>query len=224
MEYSLGYCFLSCYFNSRISISLYRFSCHRIWGGFLQQLSLTNILLEKKDELLSSWFDRILDTYPAETAKFLKNQKDRFANPVGQAIRGGIDEIFQELLQGGDIGKISGFLDNIIRVRAIQEFTASRAVSFIFFLKGVIRDGIKDKPLTPELLEELTTLESQIDSLALIAFDIFMQCREKLYDIKANEMKNMTFRLLQRANMVSETKDAEKETNFIAIQKKEVNT
>jgi hypothetical protein len=187
-------------------------------------LSLKNILLEKKDALLTSWFDRIIDTYPAETAKFLKNQKDRFANPVGQAIRGGIEEIFQELLADGDVEKLSGFLDTIIRVRAIQDFTASRAVAFVFSLKSVIRDGIKEQPLTPNLSEELTTLESQIDSLALIAFDIFMQCREKLYDIKANEMKNMTYRLLKRANMVSEVKDAEKETNFIAIQKKEVNT
>jgi hypothetical protein len=187
-------------------------------------MSLKHILSEKKDELIASWFDRILDTYPAETAKFLKNQKDRFANPVGQAILGGIEDIFQELLQGGEIEKISGFLDNIIRVRAIQEFTASQAVAFIFFLKSVIRDGMKDTPLTPELYEELATLESQIDSLALIAFDIFMQCREKLYDIKANEIKNMTYRLLQRANMVTEVEVVEKETNFIAIQKKEVNT
>jgi hypothetical protein len=187
-------------------------------------MSLKNILSEKKDELLASWFDRILDTYPAETAKFLKNQKDRFANPVGHAILGGIGDIFQELLQGGDVERVSGFLDNIIRVRAVQDFSASQAVAFIFFLKSVIRDGMKDVSLTPELYDELVTLESQIDSLALIAFDIFMQCREKLYDIKANEMKNMTYRLLQRANMVTEIKDAEKGNNFIAIQKKEVNT
>lgn len=187
-------------------------------------MSLNAILSAKKDEVLAAWFDRILDTYPAETAKFLKNQKDKFANPVGQAIHAGIEDIFRELLNGGEVEKISGFLDNIIRVRAIQEFSASQAVAFIFFLKSAIRDHIKDTPLTPELSEELVTLESQIDSLALIAFDIFMQCREKLYEIKANEMKNMTYRLLQRANMVTEIEDSEKQTNFIAIKKKEVNT
>ena len=47
-------------------------------------------------------------------------------------------------------------------------------------------------------------LEDEIDGLGLLAFDIFMQCREKLYDIKANEMRHMTFRLLQQANLVSE--------------------
>lgn len=187
-------------------------------------MSLKNILSEKKDVLLASWFDRILDTYPPDTAKFLKNQKDRFANPVGQTIHEGIEGIFQELLDGGEIGKISAFLDALIRVRAIQEFTASQAVAFIFFLKGVIRDGIKDIPVTPELAEEIVSLDSQIDSLALIAFDIFMQCREKLYDIRANEVKNMTYRLLQQAKLVIEVEGTEKESNFIAIQKKEVNT
>jgi hypothetical protein len=187
-------------------------------------MDLKHILSEKKQALLASWFDRILDTYPADTAKFLKSQKDRFANPVGQAILGGIEGIFQELLEGGEIEKVSGFLDNIIRVRAVQDFTASQAVAFIFFLKSVIREGIKDIPLTAELSEELVTLEAQIDSLALIAFDIFMQCRERLYDIRANEMKDMTYRLLQRANMVSETEDTEQKNNFIAIPKKEVNT
>jgi hypothetical protein len=187
-------------------------------------MSLKDILLGKKDVILASWFDRILDTYPAETAKFLKNQKDRFANPVGHTIHEGIEGIFQELLQGGEIEKASGFLDAIIRVRAIQEFTAAQAVAFIFFLKSIIRDGIRDIPHTAELAEELTILESRMDSLVLIAFDIFMQCREKLYDIKANEMRNMTYRLLQQANLVTEIEGAGKETNFISIPKKEVNT
>jgi hypothetical protein len=194
-------------------------------GRIQRQMSLTDILSKKKTELLNSWFDRIIETYPAETAKFLKGQKDRFANPVGRTIHEGIEGIFQELIHGGEIEKVSGFLDKIVRVRAIQEFTASQAVAFIFFLKSVIREGVKDAPLTADLAEELATLESQIDSLALIAFDIFMQCREKLYDIKAGELKNMTYRLLQQANLVSGTEGkAGKETNFIEIPKKEVNT
>jgi hypothetical protein len=189
-------------------------------------MSLKAILSDKKETILALWFDRILETYPAETAKFLKGQKDRFANPVGQTIHEGIEGIFDELIEGGDIGKVSGFLDAIIRVRAIQEFTASQSVSFIFFLKTVIREGIKHTPHTVELAEELSTLESQIDSLALIAFDIFMKCREKLYDIKANEMKRMTYRLLKNANMVTEIEGQgpDKENKFIAIHKKEVKT
>jgi len=192
-------------------------------------MSLKTILSEKKDSLLAAWCDRILDTYPPDTAKFLKNRKDRFANPVGQAIHDGIRGIFQELLDGGETGKASGFLDDIIRVRAIQEFTASQAVAFIFFLKGVIREGLRDTPMTAEHAEELVALDSQIDSLGLIAFDIFMQCREKLYDIKANEVRNMTYRLLQQAklvtvNTVNNGRQAEQENNFISISGEKANT
>jgi hypothetical protein len=63
-------------------------------------------------------------------------------------------------------------------------------------LAGEIREN--------SLADELILLEDRIDSLGLLAFDIFMRCREKLYDIKANEMRNMTFRLLQKANLICE--------------------
>jgi hypothetical protein len=31
-----------------------------------------------------------------------------------------------------------------------------------------------------------------------------MRCREQIYDLKANEMRNWTYRLLKRAKMVKE--------------------
>ena len=55
--------------------------------------------------------------------------------------------------------------------------------------------------------EEVLSLESRIDALALSSFDLFMKCREKLYDIKANELRTMTFRLLQKVNDVGEGED-----------------
>jgi hypothetical protein len=55
----------------------------------------------------------------------------------------------------------------------------------------------------------LLALESRIDSLALFSFDIFVACREKLYDIKANELRNMTFRLLQKVNVSDEDEGKE---------------
>jgi len=51
---------------------------------------------------------------------------------------------------------------------------------------------------------ELKEIELRIDSLALLAFDLFMACREKIYELKANEARNMTYRLLQKAKLVCE--------------------
>jgi hypothetical protein len=75
----------------------------------------------------------------------------------------------------------------------------------MFHLKNVIRGEIEAGE--PVAAEELLNLESRIDALALISFDIYMTCREKIYELKANEVKNMTFRLLQRAKLVREVQE-----------------
>jgi len=185
--------------------------------------NLKNFLSDKRAVILKRWIDHILDTYPAETANFLREKNSRFANPVGHSVSEGVEGIFEDLLQGIERDRVSVFLDNIIRIRAIQEFTASQAVSFVFFLKKIIRDELAKEIRENSLSDELTLFESQIDSLGLLAFDIFMRCREKLYDIKANEMKHMTFRLLQKANMICEQPEEETEvsdTKFVKLNEK----
>jgi hypothetical protein len=165
---------------------------------------LKKILSEKRPAIVRKWIDHILDTYPADTANFLREKKHRFTNPVGYSVSEGVEGIFEDLLLGLEKSRVSVFLDTIIRVRAIQEFAPSQAVSFVFFLKKIIRDELASEIRESSVADELVALEDQIDSLGLLAFDIFMGCREKLYDIKANEMRNMTFRLLQKANLISE--------------------
>jgi len=158
---------------------------------------------------MGKWFDVIIECYPPETALFFKNQKDRFANPVGSTIFQGIEKIFNELLYGENPDNISQFLDNIVRVRAVQDFTPSQAIAFIFLLKKVIREELRQEIEENKLYGELLAFELKIDNLALSAFDIYMKCREKLNEIKANEVKNMTFRLLQQANLICELKEQE---------------
>jgi len=170
-------------------------------------MKVEKFLSEKKSEILKIWFDKILDTYPAETSNYLKKQKNRFANPVGSTIFQGIEQIFDELLGEVNPERVSPFLDNIIRVRAVQDFTASQAVSFIFSLKATIREEIEKNSNDSPTWEEMSVIDARIDKLALLSFDIFMACREKLYDIKSNELRNMTFRLLQRANRLDEANE-----------------
>lgn len=189
----------------------------------LSDMRLKGLLSDKKSAILDRWFDAIVSTYPTDTSQFLKKQKNQFANPVGSTILQGIENIFDGLIKGLDKDKISPFLDNIIRIRAVQDFTPPQALSFIFFLKKIVRDEITKKIPDNELLEELLEFESEIDDLALISFDIFMQCREKLYEIKSNEVKRMTFRLLQQAKLICEIDEQApdtKENDFINIKTK----
>jgi hypothetical protein len=172
-------------------------------------MKLKDLLHQKRSTILKRWFDLVLKSYPAETALFLKNKKNKFANPVGSIIFDGIENIFDEILQGIDSKRVSPFLDNIIRVRAVQDFLPSQAIAFVFLLKDVIRQELSREIRHDGIAEELFQLESQIDNLAKLSFDIFMQCREKIYDLKAMELNNQTYSLLKRAKLIIDLEEQE---------------
>lgn len=165
---------------------------------------VTDFLETKKSAILERWFDIVLETYPSDSSSFLRNKKRRFANPVGHTISKGLEDLLEELLQEREMDheKISSILDGIVRIRAIQDLTPSQALAFVFRLKKVLREALAGSGTAP--VAEIEALESRIDTMALISFDLYVKCREKIYDLKANELRNMTFRLLQKAKLVNE--------------------
>lgn len=186
---------------------------------------LKDLLLERKSAILGKWFDELLKTYPADTAPFLKSQKNRFINPVGSIIFRGMEKLFEKLLDGSDsdlVSQAAPVLDSIIRIRAVQDISPSQAVSFILILKKVLREELKkDVPGEDRIAEDLLALESKIDALALLSFDIYMNCREKIYELKVKELQNWTFRRLQRADAVSKH-EFELKYNIETLERKEV--
>jgi len=100
---------------------------------------------------------------------------------------------------------LTASVDPIVRIRAVQAFAPSQAVAFIFSLKRVIRTVLKKELSSEKLLRQLYEFDLKIDVLALIAFDAFMACREKIYDLKANEMRNRTLHAFERAKLVKDT-------------------
>jgi hypothetical protein len=171
-------------------------------------MDLKNQLIAKKSAILKKWFDAVADTYPDSTSGFLKKQKAQFTNPVGYTLAEGLEGLFDSLLKGIIPDTVKIFLDSIVRIRAIQEFTASEAVSFIFLLKKIIRQELGNDILQhPGMNDELISFDASIDDLALYSFDIYMNCREKIYELKANEARNMTFRLLQQAKLIVDNQD-----------------
>jgi len=167
-------------------------------------MDLKQVLKEKKSAFLKRWFNLIVETYPDEATRFLKYQKDRFANPVGHTLSQALDRLYEEVVSGVEPQRAAPALDQIIRIRAIQNFSPSQAVAFVFFLKTVIREALEEDIKQSGIKEELLVIETRIDKLALLAFDQYMACREKLYDLKANELHRQTYRLLQRAKIIRE--------------------
>jgi len=154
-------------------------------------MGMKNTLADRKREIVGKWVDLILGTY--ESAEFFKSQKDRIANPVGANVAEGLRKIFDLLLDEAGSATLSEPLDQVIRIRAVQDFSPSQAVSFMFVLKDVIRNELaKDNIALPE---ELAAFEARIDQAVLQAFDIYMACRERLFQIRVRELQNGTHTL-----------------------------
>lgn len=168
-------------------------------------MNFEELLVKNKTAVIDKWFGVVIDSYPSDTAKFIKSQKDPFSNPVGGTTLKGLNGLMDELLGEMNPDTIISFLDPIIRIRAIQSFTPSQATSFVFSLKKIIRDFIINKKSGDyQIYTELSQFEQKIDSIALLAFDIYMKCREKIFQLKANEEKNRTYKVFERAGLIKE--------------------
>jgi hypothetical protein len=165
---------------------------------------LEQILTQKKFVIAKNWFDLTAQTYAPDSAEFIKKNKDQFANPVGGAMQNSLNGLLDQLINSMDPEAVTSHLDAIIRIRAVQNFTPSQAIAFVLSLKKVLRENLTKELRDSRIASELVTFETKIDRLCLMAFDIYMQCREKIFQIRANETRNRTFKAFARAGLISE--------------------
>jgi hypothetical protein len=161
---------------------------------------LPELLKQKHDLILNRWFDLTIETYPADTSKFLKSQKDQFQNPVGHTIRKETKALFDALLDGAEPEALAATIDSLVRIRVVQEISAAQGVAFIFLLKTAVRETLADDLSDSSLLKELLEFESQIDGLALAVFDQFVSCKEQIYEIRAREHRMRSVKLVEQVN------------------------
>ncbi|MCI5221215.1 MAG: hypothetical protein D3924_00675 [Candidatus Electrothrix sp. AR4] len=154
-------------------------------------MNLLETLKNKEEEILSIWIERTLDSYTS--SGFFKRAKDQFANPVGANISQGLATIFQLILIEAEPQKFAEPLDQVIRIRAVQEFTPAQALAPILELKWVIKQVFSADKECRELLAELAAFDCDVDRIALTAFDMFMECRDRLYRARIRELKSGSY-------------------------------
>ena len=167
-------------------------------------MALIDLLSDKKSELLERWRELVFDSYVPETARFLKSQKDRFANPIAYQLTRGLTGILEVLLQDQESDQAVAQFDEVLRLKALQDASPSRAMAFIFVLKALIREEFAQELKNPERAAEMIELEARLDGLALLGFDAYMQRREKLCEVKVSEVKRKVSTLLRRLGMGDE--------------------
>lgn len=168
-------------------------------------MKLEKRLEKNRTGILKKWFDRLASTYPQDTAKFLKEQNDSFANPAGTTMQESLAPMFEWLLGNGDKQSLLDGLDPIIRIRAVQDFTPARATAFILLLKPIIRDIFHKYGSLPAA--ELQEMEDRVDELLLVAFDKFIECRETIYELKVSTERNKIYSAFSRAGLIHDLPD-----------------
>ena len=161
-------------------------------------------LAERKAEMAEKWADLVLRTYPKETQRVWGMQKDRFQNPVGAAIIEAARDLFDLMLEWTDAEGIARSLDQLIRIRSVQDFSPSQALSFVFLLKKLLRDEYFQPMKAEGRLEELLRFEAKVDNLAMMSFDIYSKSREQIYQMRVDEVKRAQSSLLRKAGMVAD--------------------
>lgn len=170
---------------------------------------LVDELADRRDAILGRWFEDVINGYPDETGKFLREQADPFANPVGAGLQRGLSGILDSLVNPTEPEQLEAALDLVIRVRAVQEFTPGDAVGFIFDLKKIVREELGGGQTADH--REWAEFDHSVDDLGLLAFDVYMRCREQMWAIRAKEIRTQSLGILERVQEWREKRAVETE-------------
>lgn len=154
---------------------------------------LDEALRNYRERIVDRWVDHVLSTY--ESSTFFKKEKDKFANPVGGNTREALGSLFNLLARNAEPREFVAPLEQIMRIRAIQEFAPSVAVGPIHAVKLITREILEKDKQRRHLVHELHDFEFAVDLAVLAAFDLYMQCRERLYQVRIKEIKTGTYLL-----------------------------
>ena len=163
-----------------------------------------------RDAILERWIEHVIEGYPEETAEFLRSKSDRFANPVGARFREGLEQLLDGVIEGVEPAELESALDHVVRIRAVQQFSPSDAVGFVFDLKRLVHDILGEPGGGP--VAGLAAFDSSVERLGLHAFDVYMRCREHMWAIRAREIRNQSVGIMERVAAWRERREKTSET------------
>ncbi len=175
-------------------------------------MNLKTYLQEQQPELVKRWVDAVFSAYAGESARFFKDTKDPFANPVGNTIKRNLNQLFGELIQPEmDREAAQSALEAIVRIRAVQDLTPEQALSFIYRIKNIIGQSLAGRKDEGDMHAYLSGINANVDSLMLMAVNLYVACREKIYALKARQAKNEVRQLLIKKGLMCEIPDSDPE-------------
>lgn len=169
---------------------------------------LKEVLRAHEKALLEAWFEQMMHSYPTEARKYFKKVNSDFTNPVGANLYHSLDKLLHILLSDApDADQVNENVYMILRIKAVQEVLPSQAVSFVPALKQIVEEvcgkALSDAGVTTK---EWLDFYSDLDTVALYAFDSYSESRELIYKMRLDQIRQ-TNDILVRADLLDKALD-----------------
>jgi len=160
-------------------------------------MTLEEALHNNRYKIVDKWVKYTLTTY--EASAFFIKEKDAFANPIGSTVRDALKKLFSLLREDAESGAFKEPLSRLMHLRSVQDFSPAQAIAPLNAVKHITREILEADKETAPLISELYDFEFRVDLSVLAAFDLYVACREKIYQIRIDEIKSGKHRLTDGA-------------------------
>lgn len=156
-----------------------------------------------KKTVADRWVEAVFATYPLETTGFLRTKNDPFTNPVAHMTRQAADSLYDAMIgEEVDPADTKAAVDRFVKLRAVQKFTPGQSMAVFYLMKPILREEVMPEMLARGQISDYLEMESRLDTLALLAFDIYMSAREILADARIKEIRNQHAQLARWAQQL----------------------
>jgi len=163
-------------------------------------MKIEELIGKNFDTILQKWNQSIIDSYPQESGKYLLENKNKFSNPVGYTIENSLKPILEAVKDMSFDEKAKKSLDDIIRIRAVQDFSPSDALGFIKSLRAIIISELSSNIDYSPGKGDFLKLDRIFDEISSFSIDTYVDLRERIFRIKSNETRNGFERMIERLN------------------------
>jgi hypothetical protein len=146
-----------------------------------------------RQAIAEAWLAKALESYAPPTARFLREERDPFRNPVGHTLAECIPALLDQLFGPMDPAVVTPLLDRIVRIRAVQEASSQKALAIVAALRPALV-AARERGIEPTAL---AAAQARLDDLMDRAIDLYIRCRVELDEIRAREARRRT-RVLDR--------------------------
>ncbi len=163
-------------------------------------MSAIDVLRDKKKEVVRRWVEAIFASYPLETKGFLRTIQDPFANPVAHMTKEAGDILYDAMIgEETDTEKVKASLDRFIKFKAIQNVNPSESMAAFYMMKPVLRELVLPEMRSKGKMKYYLETESRLDTLVLLAFDMYIKARDTLSELRIKEIKSQYAQLAKWA-------------------------